>query len=86
MCLTSSVICSNIESRKGKQSKNKEDKEMTNMEVRKEVKALVIRKGLENIINADLNEIQARTGAECMQIKNALNYFAYSPQAAKYRK
>jgi hypothetical protein len=86
MCLTSSVICSIIESRKGKQSKNKEDKEMTNMEVRKEVKALVIRKGLENIINADLNEIQARTGAECMQIKNALNYFAYSPQAAKYRK
>jgi hypothetical protein len=84
--LTYSVICSNIESRKGKQSKNKEDKEMTNMEVRKEVKALVIRKGLENIINADLNEIQARTGAECMQIKNALNYFAYSPQAAKYRK
>lgn len=59
---------------------------MTNMEVRKEVRALVIRKGLENIINADLNEIQARTGAECMQVKNALNYFAYSPQAAKYRK
>ena len=59
---------------------------MTNMEVRKEVRALVIRKGLKNIINADLNEIQERTGAECMQIKNALNYFAYSPQAAKYRK
>ena len=28
MCLTYSVICSNIESRKGKQSKNKEDKAM----------------------------------------------------------
>ena len=28
MCLTSSVICSNIESRKGKQSKHKEDREM----------------------------------------------------------
>ena len=59
---------------------------MTNMEVRKEIKALVIKKGLENIINADLNEINARTGARYIQMQNALNYFTYSPQAAKYRK
>lgn len=58
---------------------------MTNMEVRKEIKALVIRKGLNKIINADLNEIHSRTGATVTQMQDALNYFRYSPQTAKYR-
>lgn len=58
---------------------------MTSIEVRKEIKALVISKGLDNIINADLNEIKARTGATVTQMQNALNYFRYSPQTAKYR-
>lgn len=58
---------------------------MTNMEVRKEIKKLVVRKGLDNIINADLTEIRNRTGARYEQMTNVLNYFRFSPQAAKYR-
>lgn len=64
---------------------NQGGKKMTNMEVRKEIKALVIRKGLNNIINADLNEIRNRTGATVTQMQNAISYFQYSPQTAKYR-
>lgn len=58
---------------------------MTAYEVRKEIKALVISKGLDNIIGADLNEIHDRTGATYGQMQNAINYFEHSPQAAKYR-
>ena len=58
---------------------------MKNIEVRKEIKALVITKGLDNITNADLNEIHERTGAGYGQMQNAISYFQYSPQAAKYR-
>ena len=59
---------------------------MTYKEVKKEIKSLIVRKGLSNIINADLNEIHDRTGASYMNMHNALNYFQYSPQAEKYRK
>jgi hypothetical protein len=58
---------------------------MTAYEVRKEIKALVISKGLDNIIGADLNEIHDRTGATYGQMQNAISYFKYSPQTAKYR-
>ncbi len=58
---------------------------MTSMEVRKEIKELVIRKGINNIINADLNEIHNRTGATYCQMQNAMSYFRYSKQTAKYR-
>ena len=58
---------------------------MTAIQVRAEIKKLVISKGLANIINADLNEIHDRTGATYCQMQNALSYFQYSPQAAKYR-
>lgn len=58
---------------------------MTIYEVRKEVKKVIESKGLENIINADMNEIHERTGATYIQLQNATNYFRYSPQAAKYR-
>lgn len=58
---------------------------MTTMEVRAEIKKLVIRKGLNNILNADLNEIHERTGAGYCQMQNAISYFQYSPQTAKYR-
>ena len=50
---------------------------MTNMEVRKEIKALILRKGIANIINADLNEIHERTGATYCQMQNAMSYFRY---------
>jgi hypothetical protein len=58
---------------------------MTYKEVREEIKKLVISKGLKNILNADLNEIHERTGAGYCQMQNALSYFQYSPQTAKYR-
>lgn len=58
---------------------------MTTMQVRAEIRRLVISKGLQNILNADLNEIHERTGAGYCQMQNALSYFQYSPQAAKYR-
>lgn len=59
---------------------------MTTKEVRNEIRMLVIAKGLDNILNADLNEIHDRTGATYTQMQNAMSYFRYSPQAAKYRK
>lgn len=58
---------------------------MTAYEVRREIKRLVIEKGINNIINADLNEIHHRTGATYCQMQNALSYFRFSPQTAKYR-
>lgn len=58
---------------------------MTYKEVKKEIKVLVVNKGLDNIINADLNEIHDRTGASYCDMQNALSYFRYSKQTAKYR-
>lgn len=54
-------------------------------EIREEIKRLVISKGLDNILNADLNEINARTGASYCEMQNAISYFKYSKQTAKYR-
>lgn len=59
---------------------------MTYTEVKKEIRELIEKKGLNNLINADLNEIHARTGADYLQMQNALSYFRFSPKAAKYRK
>lgn len=53
--------------------------------VREEIKRVIIEKGLDNILNADLNEIHARTGASYCEMQNAISYFRYSKQAAKYR-
>lgn len=53
--------------------------------VREEIKRVIIKKGLDNILNADLNEIHNRTGASYCEMQNAVSYFRYSKQAAKYR-
>ncbi len=66
-------------------NKHKEDTNMTIYEVRKEIKALILKKGANNILNNDLTEIHERTGATYTQLQNAMNYFQFSPQAAKYR-
>lgn len=58
---------------------------MTAIETRKEIRKLIEAKGLKNIINRDLTEIHDRTGASYSKMMNALNYFRFSPQAAKYR-
>ena len=54
-------------------------------EIRAEIKRLVTSKGIDNILNADLNEIHARTGASYFAMQNAISYFRYSKQTAKYR-
>ena len=53
--------------------------------VREEIKRVIISKGIDNIINADLNEIHNRTGASYCEMQNAVSYFRYSKQTAKYR-
>ena len=58
---------------------------MTTKEIRAEIKKLVISKGLDNILNADLNEIHDRTGVSYCDMQNAISYFRYSKQTAKYR-
>lgn len=58
---------------------------MTIYEVRKELKEVILKKGIDNILNQDFNEIHDRTGATYTQLQNAMSYFKYSPQTAKYR-
>ena len=50
-----------------------------------EVKKLVIKYGLDGIMNYHLNEIRDRTGVSVTELQNARNYFKYSPKTAKYR-
>lgn len=52
---------------------------------RKEVKALIIRKGMSNILCGDLAEIHDRTGLGACDIQNALSYFQYSPTQFEFR-
>ena len=56
---------------------------MTLKEVKAELKAVILRKGIDNILNADLNEINERTGATYGQLQNALNYFRCSNRGRK---
>lgn len=58
---------------------------MTVKEVRNELKKVILEKGIDNILNKDFNEIHDRTGATYAQLQNAMSYFRYSPQTAKYR-
>ena len=53
-------------------------------EARKEMIKLVESKGLNGIINADLNELQER-GYTYHDLISALRWLTYSPQTAKYR-
>lgn len=56
----------------------------TYMETRKAIKELVLTVGLNGIYNYHLNELreQGHTGTN---LQNAINYFQYSPNTAKYR-
>ena len=53
-------------------------------ETKEAVKQLVIAKGLKNILGADLANLYDQ-GHNVTNVQNALSYFVYSPQAAKYR-
>lgn len=52
---------------------------------KKEIKKLVVTIGLNNILNAHLNEIHDRTGVTYTEMQNALSYFRFSPKTACYR-
>lgn len=52
---------------------------------REEIKALIIAKGINNILCGDIVKISDRTGLTIAELHNALNYFTYSPKTAKYR-
>lgn len=56
----------------------------TYKETKAAVKELVERVGLNNILNKHLVELRD-LGHGMTNIQNAMNYFRYSPQAAKYR-
>ena len=53
-------------------------------ETKEAVKQLVITKGLKNILGGDLANLYDQ-GHNGTNVQNALSYFTYSPQAAKYR-
>ena len=59
---------------------------MTNTakEARKEIIAIAKVKGVYNVMNSDLNELQKR-GYTFKEVSAALRWLTYSPQAAKYR-
>lgn len=56
----------------------------TYKETKAEIKKLVIQFGADGVTNYHLNDLvgQGHTGTN---LQNAVSYFRYSPQAAKYR-
>lgn len=56
----------------------------TYKETKEAVKRLVLAKGYENITNPDQTSL-CEQGHNTTNIINAIDYFKYSPQAAKYR-
>lgn len=52
---------------------------------RQAIKSLIIEKGIDGITSGDLVTISRETGANTTETQNAINYFRFSPQAAKYR-
>lgn len=53
-------------------------------ETKAEIKKLVLQVGINGIYNYHLNTLAA-AGHTYSNIQNAINYFKYSPKAAKYR-
>jgi hypothetical protein len=56
----------------------------TYKETKAAVKNLVLTVGLDNILGAHLVELYNQ-GHNATNVQNAVSYFRYSPQAAKYR-
>lgn len=54
-------------------------------QVRDAVKNLIIEKGANNILNRHITEVVERIGCTCCDVQNAMSYFRYSPQQAKFR-
>lgn len=64
-----------------------EDKNMKSntKQVRDAVKNLIIEKGANNILNRHITEVVERIGCTYCDVQNAMSYFRYSPQQAKFR-
>lgn len=56
----------------------------TYKETKAVVKELVLTVGIENILNLHITPLYA-AGHSVANVQSAMNYFRYSPQAAKYR-
>ena len=54
-------------------------------EIRREVKNLVVTIGLGNILNKDVLKVAEKCNCSVCDVIHQINYFQYSPQAAKYR-
>ena len=54
-------------------------------QVRDAVKNLIIEKGANNILNRHITEVVERIGCTYRDVQNAMSYFRYSPQQAKFR-
>lgn len=54
-------------------------------QVRDAVKNLIIEKGANNILNRHITEVVERIGCTYCDAQNAMGYFRYSPQQAKFR-
>lgn len=57
---------------------------MTYIQTRKAVKELILKVGVDGVYNYHINELTEQ-GHDSRNVHNALNYFKYSPQTAKYR-
>jgi hypothetical protein len=58
---------------------------MTVKELRAEVKNAIIAQG-GKLYNFNFNNLQKMYGVSSTDLQNAMNYFKYSPQQAKFRK
>ena len=56
----------------------------TYKDTKAEIKKLVLQFGVDGILNQHLNALREQ-GHNSTNIQNAICYFKYSPQAAKYR-
>ena len=54
-------------------------------QVRDAVKNLIIEKGANNILNRHITEMVEKIGCTYCDVQNAMSYFRYSPQQAKFR-
>lgn len=55
------------------------------MQIRKEVKRLVLKLGVDYISYSNIRRIMEKYDCGICDVQNQIDYFKYSPQTAKYR-
>ena len=55
------------------------------MQIRKEVKRLVLKLGVDYITYVNIKAIMDKCNCGICDVQNQIDYFKYSPQTAKYR-